>query len=184
MLCQNCGDNEASIKYTQIINGVKKQVNLCQECAKNLGIGAFQFNIPIHFSDFFGDFFYDEDTDLLPNFIKQNNNMCRTCGEDYEEFIKTGLLGCPECYNIFEDKLDPILKKLQGSSRHIGRGINKKEEKQNIKIANNNTKNESKTKVTLQERLERLNSQLKEAIKEERYEDAAKIRDEIKSIKD
>ena len=34
MLCENCGDNEANIKYTQITNGVKKQMNLCEKCAQ------------------------------------------------------------------------------------------------------------------------------------------------------
>ena len=38
MLCQNCGKNEANIRYTQIINGVKKEVALCSNCAKKLGM--------------------------------------------------------------------------------------------------------------------------------------------------
>ena len=135
MLCQNCGENEANVRYTQIINGVKKQVNLCEKCAKELGIGSFQFNMPIHFSDFLGDFFGDYDTELLPNFVKESNNKCNSCEESYDEFIKTGLLGCPECYDIFEDRLDPILKKLQGNSRHVGRGLNERLEKSSIKKA-------------------------------------------------
>ena len=38
MLCQNCGKNEANIKYTQVINGVKKEIALCEDCAKKLGL--------------------------------------------------------------------------------------------------------------------------------------------------
>ena len=32
MVCQNCGKNEANVKYTQIVNGVKKEMVLCEEC--------------------------------------------------------------------------------------------------------------------------------------------------------
>ena len=38
MLCQNCGNNEANVRYTQIVNGVKKEMNLCSECAEKMGI--------------------------------------------------------------------------------------------------------------------------------------------------
>jgi len=186
MLCQNCGENEANVRYTQVINGVKKQISLCEKCAKELGIGTFQFNMPIHFSDFLGDFFGDYDTELLPNFVKKSNNLCNTCGEDYNEFIKTGFLGCPECYDMFEDKLDPILKKLQGNVQHVGRGISNRLEKSSIRSKNEkiDEKEKANNKVKSEEdKLEELNEKLKLAIKEERYEDAAKIRDEIKNIK-
>ena len=39
MLCQNCGKNEANVRYTQIVNGNKKEMVLCQECAEKMGIG-------------------------------------------------------------------------------------------------------------------------------------------------
>ena len=37
MKCQNCGRKEANVKYTQIINCVKKEMNLCEDCAKEIG---------------------------------------------------------------------------------------------------------------------------------------------------
>ena len=57
MLCQNCGKNEANIRYTQIINGVKKEVALCSNCAKKLGMD--EFEMPISFHSLLGDFFND-----------------------------------------------------------------------------------------------------------------------------
>ena len=35
--------------------------------------------------------------------------------------MNTGMLGCQDCYNTFDDELDSIIKKLQGSNRHVGR---------------------------------------------------------------
>ena len=60
MVCQNCGKNEANVKYTQIVNGVKKEMVLCEECAEKMGISNFKVNMPIHFSNFFDDLFDDE----------------------------------------------------------------------------------------------------------------------------
>ena len=103
MVCQNCGKNEANVKYTQIVNGVKKEMVLCEECAEKMGISNFKVNMPIHFSNFFDDLFDDEQ--LLPSFMKENSNTCTNCGEEYDNFIKTGLLGCADCYDMFEDKI-------------------------------------------------------------------------------
>ena len=57
MKCQNCGRKEANIKYTQIINGVKKEMNLCEDCAKELGIGReLNFNMSMNLPSFLGGF--------------------------------------------------------------------------------------------------------------------------------
>ena len=42
MKCENCGKNEANVKYTQIINGEKKQMFLCEECSKKLEVSKIQ----------------------------------------------------------------------------------------------------------------------------------------------
>lgn len=181
MLCQNCRENEANVRYTQIINGVKKEIKVCEKCAKELGIGSFEFNMPIHFSDFLGDFFNDYSANLLPSFVKEVNNSCNTCGETYDNFIKTGLFGCPDCYNDFDERIDAMLKKIHGSNKHIGREAKKVENKE---IKNEEPKKESTKKETKESKIEKLQDDLKNAIQEERYEDAAKIRDEINHLKD
>ena len=47
MLCQNCGKNEVNFRYTQIINGVKKEMALCEKCAKDLGLEKMDFNLSL-----------------------------------------------------------------------------------------------------------------------------------------
>ena len=185
MLCQNCGKHDATVRYTQIINGVKSEIKLCENCANKLGVGALQFNMPMNFADFLSDFFNDYETSLLPSFVKQATK-CGTCGENYQEFVQTGLLGCPECYDTFSERLDPILKRLQGSCQHIGRGTkiqrNKKEKaSQGSQIVEPLETPEDKL-TEKDVKLNKLNEDLKQAVKEERYEDAAKIRDEIQAL--
>ena len=91
-------------------------------------------------------------------------------------------MGFQNCYDVFEDRLDPIIRRIQGSNHHVGRigkivdnKINDRVEKKEHKVEENKKNKEQSKMDTLQE-------ELKKAIKEERYEDAAKIRDEIKKL--
>lgn len=154
MLCNNCGKREATVRYEENINGEKKKVNLCKECSDKLGI----FNMGFMDNMFLS--FFDEPTYLGLNHVKEE--ICPKCGYSFSDYAKTGLLGCNECYDTFEDKLSPALKKLHGKAMHIKR----------------NTK-ASKPK----DKLERLKQELEEAVQKEEYEKAATLRDEIKELK-
>ncbi len=179
MLCQNCHEREANVHYTQTINGVKKEMILCQECAKKMGIGNFSFSMPMSVSSIFGDFLDDyQENSLLSDIIRPSELHCNQCGMTYKEFIDNGKFGCEHCYDVFSDQIDQILKNIQGSNRHIGRRpylTEKNDMKKNI-IKENEKVEKEKSKI------EKLQEELKKAVIEERYEEAAKIRDEIKKL--
>ena len=194
MLCQNCGENEANVRYTQIINGVKKEMALCEKCSKELGIGDIDFSMPINFSSFLSDFF-EEEKEFLPSFMEQEKLMCDKCGMTYEDFIDTGKFGCENCYEIFSSKIDPILKNIHGGNRHVGRGIpfnkNERRKDNNEELLCDSKHCSSRKEKNVEEnvnikdkQLENLKKDLKQAIQEERYEDAAKLRDEIKKMEE
>lgn len=170
MLCQNCGENEANIKYTQIINGVKKEMSLCDKCAKDLGIENINFNMPIHFSSFLDDMF--EMNDFMPSLIDGPKELtCDKCKMSYDDFLKEGKFGCSMCYDTFSGKIDSLLKNIQGTNRHVGRNSeNNQESPKEVQEQKTNNK------------LNELKERLKIEIQEERYEDAAKTRDEIKKL--
>lgn len=184
MLCENCGNNEANIKYTQITNGVKKQMNLCEKCANELGINNISFDMPINFSNFLEDIFDDDESLFMPSIARNEKLICDKCKMSYEDFIKNGKFGCDECYNTFEDKIDNLLKNIHGVNRHVGRKakmLNANEtQKDNVKAKKEEIK-ENKTNEE-EEKIKKLQNRLKQEIKEERYEDAAKTRDEIKKL--
>ena len=203
MLCENCGKNEANVRYTQIVNGVKKQMTLCEECAQKLGIDDMKFNMPINFSNFLGNFFDEyEEQSLLPNFIEKTQLECPKCKMNYNEFLENGKFGCDECYETFKEKIDPVIKNIHGANIHNGRiGKFLNEENNMTKINNKDIKKENKTEFENKEtkkinnkeiknieedskkdKLQELKNKLKQEIKEEKYEDAAKTRDEIKNI--
>ena len=185
MLCQNCGKNEANVRYTQIINGVKKQMALCSKCAEELGIEKIDFNMPINFSSFLSDMFdgYDE---YIPKLINQDQLVCDNCNMTYDEFLNEGKFGCEKCYESFESKINKLLKNIQGVDTHNGRlgkrliqiDLNENKKETNIKQQSdvNEKEDESISKI------EKLKEKLKRQIEEEKYEDAAKTRDEIKKL--
>lgn len=149
MICSNCGKNNASITYKQNINGKKITLNLCDNCAHEIGI----FN---SFDDIFSPMILDFEY-VLPEEIK-----CKKCGYTLSKYRSTGLFGCDECYNTFKKEIDEILLKIQGKNRQI------KEEK--------NIKKESINQV------DKLKQELQELVKQEKFEEAAVIRDKIKDL--
>lgn len=193
MLCQNCGKNEVNFRYTQIVNGVKKEMALCDKCARELGLEGVDFSMPINFSSFFSDFFNDA-TSLLPSFAKSNLLECDNCKMSFDDFVDSGEFGCGDCYINFADRISPVLKKIHGASKHIGRQYSqaidelednksrfeasqKQKEKTESKLSK-----EEKEKIEAENKIVKLKKDLQKAIKEERYEDAAKLRDEIKKL--
>ena len=196
MLCQNCGKNEVNFRYTQIINGTKKEMALCNKCARELGLEEIDFNMPINFSSFFSDFIHDAES-FLPSFAQTSLLECNKCGMTFDDFINSGEFSCGNCYITFADRISPVLRNLHGSSKHIGRGyreaideleynknrFEKSQKENNKKVDKKQTTESNKTEKSEKEKkLEKLKKDLQKAIKDERYEDAAKIRDEIKKI--
>ena len=186
MLCQNCGKNEVTFRYTQIVNGVKKEMALCDKCARELGLDNMDFSMPISMSSFLGDMLNEYSSDMfMPTFGNVTTVKCKDCGTSYNDFIETGRLGCASCYDIFENRIDALLRNIQGATRHVGRISKYIGEANENNVENQfNWKNKEDKKVKKvkkeKNKLEQLKEDLNKAIKEERYEDAAKIRDEIK----
>ncbi len=154
MKCQSCGKKQATVKYYENINGKKQEYHFCSECAKKYGIGISEFS---NISDIFSPMFLN-----FPEF-EERDVVCDKCGYTLEEYSKTGMLGCPNCYDTFKDSLDDMLIRMHGKNRHIKLEDKSKEDKKD-------------------EKLEKLKAKIKECIEEEKYEEAAKIRDEIKKI--
>ncbi len=170
MLCDRCGKREATIQYIQIINGNRQELHLCSKCGKEVGVD--DFSMPIDLSGFFGDIFGEYD---LPLINRESRLVCENCRTSFEEFLNTGKMGCANCYKTFEKKLNPILKRIQGGSEYLGNS------KQDTTIEKINTK---KKEETNEDKIKKLEEKIKKCVREENYEEAAKVRDEIKALKE
>jgi protein arginine kinase activator len=154
MLCQNCNERQATVHFVKVINGVRAEMHLCEKCAP-----LAQKEIPSI------DSFDITVSDIINSFFGGNAIMpsakCGFCNTTFDIFSQTGKLGCPQCYDVFADQLANPIKRIHGSDRHIGKIPKRKGGADKI--------------TTLKQKLE-------EAVAAEDYENAAKIRDEIRKL--
>ena len=161
MLCQNCGKNEATTHVKRIINGEAAEAHLCPACAHASGYDSVFSGFGLNLSDIFGGFFGDIPVSKLSNRVIR----CEKCGCSFDDIAKSGMIGCADCYSTFFDKLQPTLQRIHGNTQHAGRvpgGVH------------------SGTSIRMN--IDRLKQQLQKAVAAEEYEQAAKLRDAIRSL--
>ena len=181
MLCENCHEREAVVRITRIHNGNSETHNLCQECAD-----SFQSGEPS--DQELSKAVFRLFADALMQFFSQNRDdegleqekaiTCPNCGKTYGEILEDGKFGCADCYESFEPMIRPVLLRMQGADTHNGK-----------KAGSAKKKNARKTDVTeeklsVKEELSVLSDRMKIAVSEENYEEAARLRDEIKRLKE
>ena len=197
MLCEKCKVREANIKYTEIINGVKTEHNLCSHCAKEMDFGQYtalldgEFPLGKLLSGLLGLEEDEEETD------ERFRVVCPTCGTSFDDFVQNSRFGCPDCYGVFDLFISDKIKQLQGSESHRGKipkimagkeksaAGNRKEVPQDVLLeAGEKTVNDMDTaRPDWWKEAADLEKQLKEALKTEDYEMAAVCRDKIRSLK-
>ncbi len=161
MLCDKCKEKEATIHITKYVDGEKSEVYLCEQCAKETG--HIDDNDVFSFKNLIAGI-------LNPNVedYKEKSTeglKCDNCGLTYEEFRREGRVGCPECYNTFEDKLRPLIKRIQGSEKHVGK-IPKDKDKY----------------LRVKRDIQELKEEMEKVVADENFERAAEIRDEIYAL--
>lgn len=160
MYCEECKQRPATVHLTKMHNGIKVESHLCEECASKKGGFIFdlnKFSIPNLLGSFFGNYNVQS---TLPSDV-----VCPNCGMSFMNIRETGRLGCNECYTVFEQELEPILRRIHGNSQHIGK-----------------IPSRSGEKVLLQKDIDKLKTALQQAVANEEYEKAAEIRDSIKEL--
>lgn len=156
MLCDKCGKNNATTHIKQIINGVVTERDLCHSCAAKEGYGKFgNSGLAEMLSSMFGD-------------IKElgTATRCPVCGASFSDIAESGRVGCSMCYQTFYSELLPYLKRVHGTVKHIG------------KIPNS----APLIVKPREETLDSLRMELNRLVAEEKFEEAAIVRDKIKSM--
>jgi protein arginine kinase activator len=161
MKCQLCNEKEASVHLTEIINNKVTKLHICEICARDKGQ-----EMESHFglSDLLAGLAnFGEPKEMAQKAIAQ----CKSCGFDIGSFEKVGRLGCPACYTSFKKELLPLIKKIHGSDKHMG--------KMPYRISKPGLSAQAKE-------LHKLKVDLQEAIMLEKFEYAAEVRDRIKEL--
>ena len=159
MLCDICGKNPATVHLTEIVDDQMTELHLCEECARQKSI---QMEQQFGLSDLLAGLAEFEKPALQKEAVLLK---CSNCDLTYTDFKKIGRLGCSECYSTFKKYLGPLLKRIHGSSLHLG-------------------KSPSKVTKALKKKIDlsSLRYELQKAIEREAFEEAAKIRDQIKEL--
>ncbi len=164
MLCQNCGKNEATTHIKQIINGDMAESHLCSDCAAHLGYSDMFSGFGLNLSELFGGFLGD----MMPSISSGKIQRCTKCGTSFEEIVRDGRVGCADCYTTFYDRLLPSIQRIHGKIKHSGKVSASPAEEPKVE--------------TVEEKIEKLRAAMNEAVAKQEFENAAKIRDEIKAL--
>ena len=179
MLCEQCGEREANVVIRETRNGNVTERHLCAQCAQSTELGSLFDEIPFVriLSGILGMAGGSRQKESEEDFAAVT---CPTCGTGYAEFVKNGRFGCPDCYSTFGILMDGGIKKIQGSDRHMG--------KRPLMAGTPASVPEAESAATVPEELsvseqiQVLRERLSEAIAEEEYEEAARLRDEIRRL--
>lgn len=161
-LCDICRAKPARLHFTEIRDGQKTEMELCEGCAMDRGLGfkPKPGKIAVAPTDILSVMLHEEAEQADPAGL-----ACPACGLAYAEFKRIGRLGCAQCYPTFETQLGALLQRIHGTTRHVGRtplGQPGLEERQLL--------------------LKEKRTSLREAVAREDFEAAANLRDECRRI--
>lgn len=135
-----------------VITGTKKEWYLCSACMEKYDKSGYLKMFAVPLEH------------KLPPPPKPIDTECSKCGMTLSKFMRTKRVGCDQDYDLFQ--LGPTLKEYHGSDQHIGKV----------------PQGQQLPPEAISNRLDNLKIAMSEAISAEKYEDAAKLRDEIKSL--
>jgi protein arginine kinase activator len=159
MKCQFCS-NQATIHLTDIVGKKKRETHFCESCAREHKIlpeSKMDPQVPAIL-----EFLFGSQTENAAR-TEHEDLDCPHCGMKYAQFRGEGRLGCPKDYEIFREQLEPLLTKIQRHMEHTG-------------------KVPASFRTGQRDRgLQSLRLQLQEAVTNENYEEAARLRDLIRN---
>ena len=165
MMCEECGIRQARFHLMKIVNNERTERNLCAVC-----MAKYQKQLPgIDFNNLAGIL-----NTILEGHESANSEgdnptdvelVCEQCGTTYQEFKKSGVVGCANCYKVFHQPIEKILDRMQNGTQHSGRipeGV--------------------RSGASIRMNIDRLKQRMQKAVQDEDFEQAAKLRDAIRTL--
>ena len=160
MVCQSCKKDIATVHLVDIkATGEKQELHLCEKCAQEQGLPAQNKSINVQ------EFLSLVQKAGHERKRRRSGQKCDSCGMTYEEFRAKGRFGCARDYEVFRDGIVALLEKIQGGAQYMGK-IPKR----------------SGVEPTFERELMGLRQRLARVVKEEQYEEAARLRDRIQAL--
>jgi len=159
MKCESCQKQPAVVHLTDVSNNQKREIHLCEECAKEKGVTIkSHMNKDPNFPEFLTQL-VESQTEATS---EEKDIRCPRCGITYRKFRSTGKFGCPNDYVVFKKGLLNLLEKIHQKVQHVGKIPSRVGDQ-----------------LARQKELSQLREELARAIESEAYEKAAELRDRI-----
>ncbi len=163
MICDVCKKNPAKLHITQMVNDKKFTLHICPSCATEKGVTGPSIN-----TSFSVEQLLSGGGEAQPSEKEEEmaaHQTCPSCGLSYGSFKESGRLGCSLCYETFSAQIKPLLQKIQKEVKHKGKVPDKGD-----------------AQLVLKRNITDLRMQLKEAVSQEHFEEAAQLRDQIRKM--
>ncbi|HOT44509.1 MAG TPA: UvrB/UvrC motif-containing protein [Spirochaetota bacterium] len=170
MFCERCKNIEATIHLTEIIKDVKSELHLCENCAREIGLNSKLSNFSLSIPEMLSFLDIDEVDEYA------GGSACKSCGLTFADYSRESKLGCPDCYRYLGESLKSVIAGYHGASRHAGKHPN------NHSGINSITYEKPAVQVSPKKSMEELKTMLNRAVNDERYEEAALLRDKIREL--
>lgn len=167
MICENCKQRPATVTVTQSRDNKKVVRHYCSTCSQQLN--NMEAEDPISMQQLFADWFgiptWSANAPKSQQEVEQPD-ACPDCGMTYQQFLHDGKFNCPMCYDAFREQLPQVMKRLHnGAVQHVGKVPGTVNETYQIK-----------------QQIDHLRTEMRKAVEEEYFEEAAVLRDQIKTL--
>ena len=165
MLCQECQKKPATVHLAQIIDEEQSVKHLCEQCAQEKGDFQFDGHPPFSIHNLLTGLM-NLDTQPSGQVIGYSAKVqCENCGLTYAQFGQIGRFGCSQCYPAFDERLLPLMRRIHGSTQHVG--------KVPAKVGG---------VVKLRRSINEMRQELQAFVAQEEFEKAAELRDQIRQL--
>ena len=161
MICKSCMKNVASVKFTEAVDGKGVQHLLCPECYKAQQETSTGFSLSVPKPAVHGFGREKPDTPARTKAIAK----CPACNTTLSQVLESATVGCATCYVTFGTEVESMLEALHRGSAHRGK-----------------TFKCDKDRLQVRKDIQAKRILLRRMIKEENYEEAARLRDEIMEL--
>ena len=165
MSCDQCREREAVIQLTQIVNDQVTTLHLCEKCAAEKGVDSPGAHAKTPLGTLIGAAM-GKSPEQAP--APRSSDVCVRCGGSFQDFRESGRLGCPDCYRSFETPLRDLLRRLHGSTHHLGERYAEREPAAAVVVDSGQAAD--------------LREQLRLAVETENFELAAELRDRLRVV--
>jgi protein arginine kinase activator len=161
-ICDQCGEADAVVHLTQIVNNEMTTSHLCEKCAAVKGVESSEEPMNVPLTGFLAQLTDSPGAEDAPDAM----GPCSFCGLTFANFREAGRLGCPHCYTTYRSYLRGLLRRVHGSTQHVGK----------VYLPPDPAASE------LEKQVEVLRHKLQRAVDAEDFERAAGIRDKIRGL--